>query len=261
MKFLRAVVKTVALIALILSMCALLVTVKLFLPASKKLRWRDFIFRALARGIARLLGIKIKLRGTPPRPPFFLVSNHLGYLDVVVMAACLDCIFIAKKDVANWPGVGFLCRQSDTIFIDRDCRRDVVRVNNLIEKALGEGRGVVLFAEGTSTAGASVAPFNPALLHSAARSEFPVSYSAVSYRAAAGETPAHLSVCWWGDMTFTDHLFRLFQLTSIDATLSFGDEPIVQSDRKLLATELWRAVNEQFIPVVEVEETCGTQTG
>lgn len=261
MKFLRASVKTVILIALTLSLCALLVTVKVFLPASKKTRWRNFIFRAWARSTARLLGIKIKMRGSPPRPPFFLVSNHLSYVDIVVMAACFDCVFIAKKDVANWPLVGFLCRQVDTIFIDRDCRRDVVRVNSLIEKALGDSRGIVLFAEGTSTAGVGVAPFNPSLLHSAAKIEFPVSYSAVSYCAAAGETPAHLSVCWWGDMTFADHLFRLFQLTSIEATLSFGDEPIVQSDRKLLAIELWRAVNEQFIPVVELEETCSTQTG
>ncbi|HEY7546615.1 MAG TPA: lysophospholipid acyltransferase family protein [Blastocatellia bacterium] len=259
MKFLRASIKTLALIALTLSLCALLITVKVFLPASRKTRWRNFVFRTWARGTARLTGIKINLRGMPPRPPFFLVSNHLGYLDVVVMAACLDCIFIAKRDVESWPLIGFLCRQVDTIFIDRENRRDVVRVNSLIEKALIEGRGVVLFAEGTSTEGRAVAPFNPALLHSAAKSAFPVSYSAVSYRAATGEPPAHLSVCWWGDMTFADHLFRLFQLSSIEATLSFGSEPIVEGDRKLLANELWRAVNEQFIPVVE--ETCSTQTG
>ncbi len=261
MKFLRASVKTLALIAFTLSVCALIVMVKFFLPASKKARWLDSLFRAWARGTALLLGIKINLRGVPPRPPFFLVSNHLGYLDVVVLAACLDCVFIAKQDVAGWPVVGFLCRQVDTIFVNRASRRDVVRVNSLIEKTLAAGRGVVLFAEGTSTAGAEVAPFNPSLLHSAAKMEFPVSYSALSYRVPMGETPAHLSVCWWGDMTFADHLFRLFQLSSIEATLSFGDEPIVQNDRKLLARQLWRAVNEQFIPVIELEETCSTQTG
>jgi 1-acyl-sn-glycerol-3-phosphate acyltransferase len=261
MKFLRASIKLVALIALTLSLCALLAAIRVFLPAAKKIRWRDFIFRLWARGTARLTGLKIRRRGSLPRPPFLLVSNHLSYLDVVVLAACLDCVFIAKKDVEGWPVVGFLCRQVDTIFVDRASRRDVVRVNSLIEKALAEGRGVVLFAEGTSTAGAAVAPFNSALLHSAAKSEFPVSYSSVSYRAAAGERPAHLSVCWWGDMTFADHLFRLFQLSSIEAAVRFGSEPIARSDRKLLARELWRAVNEQFTPVVELEETCSTQAG
>ncbi|MEW6210371.1 MAG: lysophospholipid acyltransferase family protein [Acidobacteriota bacterium] len=261
MKFLRASVKLVALVALTLTLCALLVSVRIFLPSDKKARWRDFLFRAWARGIVRLLRMKINLRGSPPRPPFFLVSNHLSYLDVVVLAARIDCVFIAKKDVEEWPVVGFLCRQVDTIFVDRSSRRDVVRVNSLIEKSLAAGRGVVLFAEGTSTQGATVAPFNPALLHSAAKREFPVSYSSVSYRAPARERPAHLSVCWWGDMTFADHLFRLFQLSSIEASLRFGSEPIIQSDRKLLAQELWRAVNEQFIPVVELEETCSTQAG
>jgi 1-acyl-sn-glycerol-3-phosphate acyltransferase len=263
MKHLRSIFRIAALIALTASLSLLLAAGRLLLFASSKktaLRWRNFIFRTWARGIARLSRMKITLRGKPPQPPFLLVSNHLSYIDVITLAAHLDCVFIAKKDVSRWPAIGFLCRQIGTIFIDRENRRDVVRVNQLIEKYLDEGRGVVLFAEGTSTAGSTVAPFNPSLLERAARRGFPVSYAALSYRAPRGFAPAHLSVCWWGDMTFADHLFRLFQLPSFEAMLSFGAEAVQRRDRRLLADELWQAVKNEFIPVVEVEETCSTMT-
>jgi 1-acyl-sn-glycerol-3-phosphate acyltransferase len=262
MKLFRAILRSFALVALSATAYLAWATGRVFFIGSNKesISWRNFIFRTWARGVVLLARIKITLRGSPPAPPFFLVSNHLSYIDVIVIAAHADCVFVAKKDVSSWPVIGFLCAQMNTIFVDRESRRDVVRVNALIEKALAEGRGVVLFAEGTSTEGATVAPFNPSLLHHAAKTSLPVSYAAVSYRVPEGETPAHLSVCWWGDMTFAAHLFGLFQLPSVYATLSFGPEPIRSSDRKLLASELRRAVEGQFIPVVDMEEMCSTTT-
>ena len=93
--------------------------------------------------------------------------------------------------------------------IDRRKRSDLARVNGEIAQALEDGRGVILFAEGTSTKGSSVLPFRSSLLEAAARPAFPVSYAAVSYRVLGDAPPASLSVCLGGDMTFGIH-FRLF---------------------------------------------------
>jgi len=142
----------------------------------------------------------------------------------------------------------------NTIFIDRARRRDTARVNRTVEKILAEGRSVVLFAEGTSTQGATVLPFKSALLEQAARASFPVSYAALSYSVPAGEMPAHLSVCWWGEMTFFKHLFDLFHLSEIRASVVFGSETIRETNRKALAIKLRSAVIEDFIPVVGLEE-------
>ena len=261
MRQLRSIIRAVSLAALTLAMYAVFSAGSvLALPfARARYRWRCFMFRSWARTTARLLGISIEVRGTPPRPPFFLVSNHLSYVDIVVLASVMDCVFIAKADVSRWPVIGALCRSVGTIFIDREKRRDVGRVNALIEEALASGKGVVLFAEGTSTEGATVRQFKPALLEQAAALRLPVSYSAVSYSTPARETPAHLSVCWWGDMTFLDHLYALFGLCGIRATLAFGPRPIQEGDRKLLAIKLREAVEEQFIPVVVLEDECSAK--
>lgn len=219
-------------------------------------RWRNLIFRTWARAVAAIAGMKIETRGEPPRPPFFLVANHLSYVDIIVLAARLDCTFIARSDVAHWPIIGLLCRSMGTIFIDRASRSDIPRVIALMEEAIGRGQGVVLFPEGTSSEGAKVLKFNSSLLEPAARAGYPVSYASLSYRTPPGCVPARLSVCWWGDMTFTRHLLDLLRVPEFTATLIFGAQTIQDGDRKALARRLWQAVDEQFIPVVTAEEQC-----
>ncbi|HWP42972.1 MAG TPA: lysophospholipid acyltransferase family protein [Blastocatellia bacterium] len=261
MNHLRAIIRAVAFTALTVGLYVVWAAGALFaLPLERaSYRWRCFVFRSWARATARLLGARIEIRGAPPEPPFFLVSNHLSYVDVAIFASAVDCVFIAKQDVSRWPLLGLLSRSMGTIFINREKRRDVARVNALIERALASGKGIVLFAEGTSTEGAAVRPFKPALLERAAALRLPVSYASISYSTPAGEAPAHLSVCWWGDMTFLDHLFALFRLPGFHATLAFGPRSIQETDRKLLALKLRQAVEEQFIPVVLLEEECSAK--
>jgi len=212
-------------------------------------RWRGLVFRAWGRAAAVLVGMRLGVSGAPPRPPFLLVVNHLGYVDVVALAAMCECVFVAKKEVAGWPVVGRLCRSMRTIFIDRRSRRDIPRALTLIEAALDEGAGVVLFAEGTSTRGAGVLPFKSPLLEAAARRGLPVHYASLSYRTPRREVPADRSVCWWGDMTFPAHFFGLLKLSGFSADLAFGEEAISDGDRKALAGKLWTAVSARFVPV------------
>lgn len=261
MSHIRAIFRAVALCALICAVCAACLASAIFAIASDeaKLNLRRFIFRRWAKATAALLGIKINAQGRPPRGAFFLVSNHLSYLDIVVFAALTDCVFVAKSEVSRWPVIGFLCRCMNTIFIDREKRRDTAHAGTLIERALAEGRGVVLFAEGTSTQGAQVLPFKSALLEQAARASFAVSYAALSYCAPEGQSPAHLSVCWWGEMTFLKHLFELLHLSEIRASVRFGSCGIREENRKTLASKLHRAVSNEFIPVIGLGEECSAQ--
>src|SRR5262249_5586080 len=161
------------------------------------------------------------------------------YVDVVVLASRLECLFVAKKEVESWPIIGVLSRSVGTVFIDRSNRRDLARVNSEIAQALEDGRGVILFAEGTSTKASSVLPFRTSLVEAAARRGFPVSYAAVSYRVLGEAPPASLSVCWWGNMTFGSHFVGLLGLKRIQATVSFGSHEIRADDRKTLADRLW----------------------
>ena len=222
-----------------------------FASTNRAREWRNRNFRRWAQTAARVMGMTIRVRNEPPMGPFLMVSNHLGYVDVILLASQANCAFVAKREVASWPIIGPICRAMNTIFIDRKLRRDIPNAMQQITKTLRRGLGVVLFAEGTSTNGQRVLPFKTSLLEFAARNQLPVHYASVGYVVPYGETSAEESVCWWGDMTFPDHLFRLLQLPSFEAILVYGAEPIVSNDRRVLATKLWSAVSSQLRPAVE----------
>lgn len=262
MTTLRAVGKTIGLVLATAGFYLLWLAVRLCLFAATQAtrRWRNFIFRHWARAIGRVLGMSLTVQGAPPPPPFFLVANHLSYVDIIALASQLDCCFVAKSEVAHWPLLGALARSFGTIFIDRRHRHDIPRVNALIATAQKDGWGVVLFPEGTSTKGAAVLPFKPSLLESPATTGQPVAIASISYRTKPTHPSAHEAICWWGDAAFAPHLLALLRLPSFAATLTFGAETVQGRDRKELAQQLHRAVQRIFIPVVETERPCKTTT-
>ena len=232
---------------------ALWVTGRLVITFSSPCRaagWRALVFRAWARVAACVMGMRIESRGEPPRAPYLLVANHLGYVDVVALAALTGCVFVAKSEVAGWPVLGPTARALGTIFIDRRRARSIPAALARVGGELERGAGVVIFAEGTSTRGSVVAPFKPSLLEAAARAGAPVHYAALSYRTRHGRAAASERVCWWGDMTFLDHFYALLRLGGFDAEVRFGEQPITERDRKLLAQKLRAAVEAEFVPVV-----------
>lgn len=221
-------------------------TILLFFSSTGRNRWRNLIVRTWAKMVAHLMGIRIHRQGIPPAPPFFIVSNHLSYIDIIVYFTQMNCVFIAKKEVSAWPVMGYLARVANTLFIDRRNRRDIARVNALISRNINRLQGVLLFPEGTSTGGDTVKPFRPSLLEYPAERNMPVWYTTIRYRTPPGAPPEELSVCWWGDMTFGSHAFNLFKIPCFDALIEFGPEPVQHNDRKVLAQHLWQRVYDQL---------------
>lgn len=220
-----------------------------FRSRAGRLRCRNFIFRNWARGVLRAINARVSASGMAPEAPFILVANHLSYVDIALIASRVDAVFIAKSEIASWPLVGLLCKSVGTLFVNRSLRRDVPRVVAEIERVLEDGQGVALFAEGTSSGGTEVLKFRPSLLEVAARQSTPVSYASLSYRTGSEVDPARSRVCWWGNMPFAPHAWRLLTLPGFDATLAFGGEPILDDDRKRLAERLHAEVTRLFVPV------------
>lgn len=219
-----------------------------FIP--NKQYWRQLAFSFWARSFVTISGMKIEVIGTPPKAPFFLVSNHLSYTDIAALRAVVKGIFLAKAEIRNWFFAGRIVADMGQIFIDRTNRRDIPRAGEEIIKKLDHGEGVIVFPEGTSTKGEDVLPFNSSFFQFAAQIDLPVSYASISYRTPEGDVPASDIVCWWDDITFMAHLYRLFKIREYTAIISFGDEPVHCTDRKKLAGELREKVRAKFIPVL-----------
>ncbi len=240
----RAVLRAAIIAGFIPAGYAVLLAARLALAAWPRRReaFSSWYFRRWSGALLRILGMTVEVRGAPPPPPFLMVSNHLSYVDILLFASRLGCVFVSKAEVRGWPLLGPICRTLGTIFIDREARRDIPRVIAEIERELANGRGVVIFPEGTSSSGRTVAPFKPSLLALAIRLGRSVHYAAIGYRTPPGEPPAVDSVCWWGGISFARHAWGLLQLAAIEATVRFAPEPILEGDRKILAERLRGAV-------------------
>ncbi len=214
--------------------------------------WRNIIMEWWGKGIAKILSMEIKVEGTPPEPPFFLVSNHLSYIDVPVYSSLLKTTYVSKMEVKHWPLIGFMASTLGIIFIDRRKKRDVARVNREISEQLNEHQGVVLFPEGMTSPGLEVLQFRPPLLEHAASENIEVSYSAIRYRALKGKEPAYKSVSWWGGTPLHKHLYLLASNKKIMVTIRFGDDRLSNADRKILAEKLYQKVSGIFLPMAKV---------
>ncbi len=206
---------------------------------------RRRVVRAWARGVLRILRIRAEWVGPRPTAPFALVTNHLSYLDVALLASQLDLVFVAKQEVSRWPVFGAPARAIGTIFVRRESPRDVVRVSRLIAQALDAGRSVVLFAEGTSSPGLQVLPLRTPLLDALARRGTPVATAALSYHTHPGDPSASEVLCWWGEMSFVPHLWEACTLRPSRARVAFGDA-VTANDRRTLAVQLHRALSAHF---------------
>jgi 1-acyl-sn-glycerol-3-phosphate acyltransferase len=127
-------------------------------------------------GLVRAMGLKLVVSGVAPRPgATLLVANHVSWLDIAAIhAAAPHARFVSKADVLAWPLLGWLIRNAGTLFIERERKRDALRVVHTMAEALQRGETVAIFPEGTTGAGPQLLPFHANLLHAAVTTETPV---------------------------------------------------------------------------------------
>jgi 1-acyl-sn-glycerol-3-phosphate acyltransferase len=217
-----------------------------FLTAARAPREKQRLERAawLSRSSRRHLkvfGCSTRVSGEIPKRGL-LVSNHLSYLDIPVMAAVTPAVFVSKSEVRRWPLFGWFAAISGTVFVNRQRRTHVGGVNQEIEAALADGALVVVFPEGTSTNGETILPFRASLLEPAARGGHEISVGWIHYEVEGGDAAA--DACYWGDHTFLPHAVNLLGKKAIRATLRFGKFQRTTDDRKELAQQLHAAVEE-----------------
>lgn len=188
--------------------------------------------RVLQRWSARLLsgiGVTIDVTGSVPEPGL-IVSNHLSYLDILVFSAVANCIFVSKREVKSWPGIGWISSFSGTIYIDRARRAETHAVQSEMQQALSNGMRLVLFPEGTSSDGSRVMHFHSSLFQAALEVGARITAAAIAYSIPDGD--AGREACYWGDMTLLPHLLNLLTKESVQASLKFSQNHLQFSDRK-----------------------------
>lgn len=228
-----------------------------WLPEKTLVRRRAFFFQTWAKAVSRGLGMKVRVRGSRPRPlpdKMLFVSNHLSYLDIVVLASVWPLAFVSRHDVAGWPVVGLLARLVGTIFVNRDLRfrsRDLVRK---LTGSLNQGTHLLVFPEGTSTDGQGLLPFKTTLFEAPARTGAviqPVTLRYVSVGDRLLDAETRDLICWYDGASFIKHAWRLLGVRGIRAEVAFGRMVQPTSPRKVLARQARQSMAENFRPLLD----------
>lgn len=198
-------------------------------------RERSLWLQRSSRRTLAVFSVVTTYEGSPPVRGL-LVSNHLSYLDILVLVSLTPAVFVSKSEVKSWPVFGWFARLAGTLFVDRSHRSDVGRMNAEIERKLDDGDVMVLFPEGTSWNDSEVLPFKSSLLEPVIGSKHPLTVGRIGYSLRDGNVSD--DVCYWGDATFFPHLLNLMTKQQVVARVRF--EPVLDpaSDRKGLAVQL-----------------------
>ena len=209
------------------------------------LRWRALDATGREARIAwwagkmlRLLGITLDVDGQFRAGGTLMVANHVSWLDILVIhAVCPRSRFVSKADVLHWPLLGWLIASVGTLFIERERKRDALRVVHQVAAALHAGDMVAVFPEGTTSDGTQLLPFHANLLQAAVVHATPVQPVALRY-SQPGErfSPA---VAWLGETTLATSLWRIAGARHLRARVTAL--PAVESkdaERRALAARL-----------------------
>jgi 1-acyl-sn-glycerol-3-phosphate acyltransferase len=195
-----------------------------------------------SKSYLRLLNIEVVSKGMPPAKGV-LTSNHLSYIDIIVLSSIYPQVFLSKADVRDWPLIGVLTRCAGTLFVRRERKADVADLQSSLLDVVSQGVPLTLFPEGTSSDGSKVMPFFSSFLEPAAKANWPVTPAWIGYRLDEGQGSVAEDICYWGDMTFGPHFIKLLKKKKICVTVMFGRPVESGLNRKEMAAALHKEVS------------------
>ncbi|MEE9313988.1 MAG: lysophospholipid acyltransferase family protein [Rhizobiaceae bacterium] len=211
------------------------------------------------RVVLLLFGVRLTIDGRLAKGrPLLLVSNHVSWLDIIVLAAVAPLSFVAKAEMASWPIFGALAKLQRTVFIKREARRKAGEQASDIANRMSAREIMVLFPEGTTSDGHGLLPFKTPLFEAAkmALANSPVE-EAIVQPVAIDYTHLHglplgralqRHVAWPGEIGLGESLIPLVREGALDVTVHVG-EPIAlteSSNRKVIAAQAENSIRKML---------------
>ena len=196
--------------------------------------------------LLRLAGLQLRVGGAARPGAALLLANHVSWLDVAAIhSAAPHARFVAKAELRRWPLLGWMSRAAGTLFIERERKRDALRVVHQLASALGDGDSVVVFPEGTTGDGRTLLPFHANLLQAAIATGTPMQPVALRYSDAVQRfSPA---VQYLGATTLVQSVWRVLSAQQlcvhVDLLAPLGTR---HADRRALAQRVGEQIQQHL---------------
>jgi 1-acyl-sn-glycerol-3-phosphate acyltransferase len=135
--------------------------------------------RAWAPGVLRIGGARAQTRGLeniPASGPLYVVANHQSHFDIPALFASLPLPlrFVAKRELAGIPFLGWYIRATGMVTIDRGRLQSGQTVTVQVAERLREGAIILSFPAGTRSRDGAVERFKPGGFRAAIEAGAPV---------------------------------------------------------------------------------------
>ena len=209
-----------------------------------------------SRGLLRAIGVQLVVDGEVRAGANLVVANHVSWLDIPALhAVCPRARFVSKADVRRWPLLGWLIGAVGTLFIERERKRDALRVVHQVAASLQAGETVALFPEGTTGDGRTLMPFHANLLQAAIAAEVPVQPLALRYSEPGLDwSPA---VSWLGATTLLHSVWAIACARGVHVQVRvLPARASAHADRRALAQRLHDDIAQALPALGDVPEAA-----
>jgi 1-acyl-sn-glycerol-3-phosphate acyltransferase len=184
----------------------------------------------------------VALQGEVPAGAQLWLSNHLSWLDPLVYLSLRPSQVLAKSEVAGYPGIGAGALKAGLRFVNRENVFNRAGALRRMSADLRAGEDLLLFPEGTTTCGPSLAPLQEGGLRVAYR----LGVRTLTFRLDCAD--AHYP--WVGDDTLLPHLNTMVRSRRTRVTVRPGR---ILDPRDCPDEEHWvRLIRNQLEPTFEV---------
>ena len=217
------------------------------LPKWKSVKALTAASRVWAYGAARIFGLKIKICGSRKSVRGLVVSNHLSYVDILLLGSIFPLRFAPKSDVAKWPILGWILGSSRPIWVNRSSKHASLNTMKEFSETVKNGVNLIAFPEGTTSDGkGDLFPFKSTTFEAAMHGNVPICPVLIVYKQD--------NISWAMDdhTPLLIHVWRVLQLFQIRAELHIL-EPVVPPDggrRKELCRDVYNIMNERYREII-----------
>lgn len=209
---------------------------------------------------AIFLGLRVRVIGRPVAgQPTLVTSNHISWTDIIAIGSVADVTFVAKREVSEWPVVGFMSSLQKTIYVDRTKRADARRTSTEMARRMAAGGAVLLFAEGQSDIGTHVLPFRTALVGAAQQAMLdagaesvaiqPLTIAYTKLQGLPVSRTERTMIAWIKSKSIRENIAEILTGGVKDVTVAFGTPHILKEgdDRKAVTKQAENEVRRMLV--------------
>ena len=204
-----------------------------------------------AQSLCKVIKLKVHINGNISdfETGTLVVSNHLGYTDILVCGSIFKLAFAPKKEMQSWPILGWLTSLNRPVWIDRKNQLSTAKTLEEMSVVLQDKVNLIVYPEGTTTDGLNgLLPFKSTAFAAAVQCHCPIQPILITYSClptTGGPVP------WFGDEALLFHVWRLLNLKEIHAQVYIM--PIVMPNagesRKDLAHRVYALMENEYSKV------------